>query len=158
MRIQHQRKVNGFSSGASRIKKNVKKHQYSDKKHQYLKIDFLFLPASSKRWEMDLQNAPGDGTRKGSVGWGIHTGPISRPTMPQAGSPNSGACQLLLKGDRSTCHQAGHGSAAIEGRAPTAWQDELVWGSCGERRNIRCKSWDLLLANRLVVSGACVKT
>ena len=35
---------------------------------------------------------------------------------------------------------------------------ELVWGSCGEHRNIRCKSWDLLLASCLVVSGACVKT
>ena len=98
VRIQHRRKVNGFSSGASRIKKKVKKHQYSDKKHQYLKIDFLFFPASSKRWEMDLQNAPEDGTHKGSVGWGICEGPISRPTMPQAGSPNSGVCQLLLVG------------------------------------------------------------
>ena len=97
VRIQHRRKVNRFSFGASRIKKKAKNINIRTK-HQYLKIDFLFLPASSKRWEMDLQNAPGDGTRKGSVGWGICEGPISRPTMPQAGSPNSGMCQLLLVG------------------------------------------------------------
>ena len=61
VRIQHQRKVNGFSSGASRIKKIVKKQQYSDKKTSIFENRFSFFPRGIK--------AVGNGSAKRARGW-----------------------------------------------------------------------------------------
>ena len=67
---------------------------------------------------MDLQNEPGDGTRKGILGWGIHAGPISRSTMPEAKS----AISRVWKID----HRARHGGAADASKALAAFRDDFA--------------------------------